>query len=433
MEKAKRSLSLICPEHEMPIGMLNTDPNAKKIGYCYECIDESDGTVNLKSVASYLKDIASAFEACRQRASACEPPAEYLEELSKKGERLVRLSQHIDSEKDRVKKGFEEVRKKVTQVIDQKEKDYLERLDREITGLSELYLRFEKHIFTGRLRASDLQAMYPDLDVLKQRLSKVENIDQLQAFMVGIQEDIESQIDNNMEKEIYATREEIDILIGQLTIPESSFPKAESKLLKPENVEIFMKSFIREQVGVANSIVLSALSSERMSFFYEQFEAIRAWFPHGYKTDYFKLLYKGTVDGMSPQALHQKCDGKGATITLIKCRFPGIEEPHVIGGFLDKSLNSNQGWTSSEEAFLFSLSGHQNPIKCPIYRVQSAFYGTLEWGLKFGEDLQIEKTFKAGRIGNWAYSNASLLSPTKASNFLVEEVEVYQVQESKEV
>ncbi len=132
---------------------------------------------------------------------------------------------------------------------------------------------------------------------------------------------------------------------------------------------------------------------------------------------------------MSCQAFHQKCDNQGATITLIKCRFAGVEDSQVLGGFIDQSWNSNKDWNISTQAFLFSLSDRRNPVKCPINKIKSAFCGSPEWGPKFGEDLQIEKTFQTGRLGNWAYANANLLSPSgKVESFLVEEVEVYRVQ-----
>ncbi len=100
MEKAKFSLSLQCPDHNMVIGMLNLDPNAQKIGYCYECIEENErnGTnlKALKSVSSYLNECSSFYEKCRQRVdNAGEPPAEYTEKLSLQGESLEKLSKHI--------------------------------------------------------------------------------------------------------------------------------------------------------------------------------------------------------------------------------------------------------------------------------------------------------------------------------------------------
>ena len=65
-----------------------------------------------------------------------EPPANFLEELSKKGERLERFSKHIDQEKEKVKKSFEEIRKNVIQVIGQKEATCLELIDKEILDFS---------------------------------------------------------------------------------------------------------------------------------------------------------------------------------------------------------------------------------------------------------------------------------------------------------
>ena len=102
--------------------MLNIAPNAKKTGYCYECIAHNgrDGTPfeTLKTVSTYLKDSSVFYEKCRQRAQTVgDPPAEFLEELSKKGELLDRMSKHIGQEKEKVRRGFEEIRKTVMKII----------------------------------------------------------------------------------------------------------------------------------------------------------------------------------------------------------------------------------------------------------------------------------------------------------------------------
>ena len=192
MDQAKTSLSLRCPDHQSQfIGMLNVDPDAKKIAYCYECIERNneDGIIikTLKSLPSYLKESSGFYEKCRQRAqSVGEPPVNYIEELSKKGECLEKFSKYIDQEKDRVKKSFEEIRKNVIQIINQKEKECLDLLDKEVLGLSEAFLQFEKLLLKGWPKVSDSQATYPELDVFMQKISKIENIDQLQAFMAGV-------------------------------------------------------------------------------------------------------------------------------------------------------------------------------------------------------------------------------------------------------
>ena len=131
---------------------------------------------------------------------------------------------------------------------------------------------------------------------------------------------------------------------------------------------------------------------------------------------------------MSSQAFHEFCDGKGPTITLVKCRFDGALESRNLGGFIDQSWHSKNCYSKSSEAFLFLLNEQGNSVKCPILRVNRAISGSNEYGPKFGEDLEIEKTFQTGCLGQYAYSNASALCQGNTNTFRVEEIEVFQVQ-----
>jgi len=66
-----------------------------------------------------------------------------------------------------------------------------------------------------------------------------------------------------------------------------------------------------------------------------------------------ELLYKGSEDGFKAENFHQKCDGKGATLTLVS-----TADGYVFGGFTTRSFQSPEKWEriSDGEAFCFSLS-----------------------------------------------------------------------------
>ena len=433
------SFSLQCPEHNTPIGMLNIDPYAQKIGYCFECIEQSEKNgapiKTLKTISSILSDCSGFYEKCRERArNTGEPPAKFLGELSKKGERLEKLSKHIDEEKDRVKKSFEEIRKIALQIVSEKEKECLESLDREVSDLSEAYQKLEKLISRGWPKPSDIQALYPELDALKQRIAKIENIDQLEGFMAEVQGDMKRErlLTNHYENG-WENNNEIKHLIGSLHTLESSLPKVSTSFTNPDTLEAvikdLMKKFIDKEVEIESSFVAKIKSSIISP---EKFEVLRDWLPQGSKSNP-KLLYRGSVDGMACEKFHEKCDGKGATITLLKCRFKGAQESSVLGGFIDKSWHSNELWTSSKEAFLFSLKEGKAPIKCPILESESnsAFYGAPKGGLYFGNgtDLYVREDFKTGLITPRTYSNAVALCDGKERNFSVEDIEVFLVQE----
>jgi len=441
MEQAKLLLSLKCPQHkDQLIGVLDTNLASQKLGYCYDCIVENSmqGTVpkTIKSLDGYLKETSEFYEKCRQRAHIIgEPPVNYIEELSKKGERLERLSHHIDQEKDKVMKNFEEIRKNVIQIIDQKEQQCLELLDKEISGLSEVYLHLEKLLARGWPKLSEVEGMYPELEVLKQKISKIENTEQLQGFMAEVEEDIrrENVYSINGEYGQERRKREIDRLIQCLSLPENSLPKVNMEALNTENtMKDSMKGFIQQEVRVENSILerMNAPHYESNIVSDEQFEILKGWLPAGYKFD-LKLLYRGSVDGMSPQAFHEKCNNKGATITLIKCRFNGTPRESILGGFLDQSWNSNESWIGSYEAFLFALGEHRgNSVKCSISEPHYAAYGSGQWGPVFGNALCVHNNFKTGAVGPQSYSNTIILcnGDGMKTTFIVEDVEVFCVQ-----
>ena len=188
-----------------------------------------------------------------------------------------------------------------------------------------------------------------------------------------------------------------------------------------------MKEFIQQEVRIEKDKI-----SESQIIQNEQVEILRDWLPEEYKFDFLKLLYRGSVDGMTPKMLHEKCDDKGPTITLIKCRFNDVEYSSVIGGFLDQNWNASERWTGSREAFIFSLREKNNSAKCPILEDRSycAFYGSWQDGPVFGNgnDIFVSNDFQRGSIAPGAYLNAEKLCPGKSVSFVVEEIEVLQVQ-----
>lgn len=67
------------------------------------------------------------------------------------------------------------------------------------------------------------------------------------------------------------------------------------------------------------------------------------------------LLYRGTRDTFKAPKFHELCDGKGATISIIKSKCG-----KVFGGYTSTAWSSVRGYKKDEKAFLFSLT---NKIK----------------------------------------------------------------------
>jgi len=441
MEQANLSLSLQCPDHGLAIGMLSTDLNAKKIGYCDECIAENgeDATFlqTLKTVSNYLKDTSSFYEKCRQRVShAGQPPANFLEELSKKEERLEKLSRHIDEEKDKIKKSFEEIRKNVMQIINKKEKEFLELLDKEISCLSGAYLWLEKIVTARWPEPSEIQNVYPDVGSLEQGMSKIQDMNQLQVFMQATQQDMQLKSSWGLqEDDSNRIKKAVDGLIRDLNILGSYQPKIRADFLDFENLKSLtrdlMKGFIQQETRVENSIVAKIGRRGSKIIADEKFQILRDWLPEGYKFE-LRLLFRSSVDGKSAKVFHQKCDGKGATITLMKCQFEGALSDSIIGGFLDQSWHSNGRYGSSIKAFLFSLGDQRSSsVKCSISEPRYAFYGDPQFGPTFGQyfDIMVGGQLQTGLMRPGSYSNSVVLSSNpKSQKFTIAEIEVFQVQ-----
>jgi len=444
MDQAKPLISIQCPEHKcQTIGILDINCSAKKLGYCYECMIESHTKdvlpKTMRTIADYLKDTSDFYSRCRQRVNnAGEAPAEYVEELAKKAERLEMLSKHVDKEKSKVKGRFDEIRKNVLEIIDLKEKECIRLLEEEVSGLSDLYTQYEKLLVTGWLKFSDIDAIYPTSDALEQRISKIVNLDQLQAFVKGVVED--TQIENlycDGKDGLQRRKDMIDQLSSCFQKIESSLPEVKSQLLNSEDLGSLMKKLLKEfneqEIGIENSIAsrMKEPLCESQIINYKQSEVLRSFLPNSDRL-HLKLLYRGSTDGMSSQIFHQQCDAQGATVTLIQCRFNGASSSSVLGGFIDESWHSESRYSDSKRAFLFSLSSATSPVKCPIIESSSqfAFYGNLNFGPRFGggHDLWIENDFKKGRITFNSYSNAASLCWNEESTFDVEEVEVFHVE-----
>ncbi|CAG8571482.1 551_t:CDS:2 [Ambispora leptoticha] len=64
-----------------------------------------------------------------------------------------------------------------------------------------------------------------------------------------------------------------------------------------------------------------------------------------------KLLLRGTRDGFSTSAFHNKCDNKDATIVIMKIR----ESGRLIGGYNPIGWSSRNMWVNSRYCFIFSF------------------------------------------------------------------------------
>lgn len=151
----------------------------------------------------------------------------------------------------------------------------------------------------------------------------------------------------------------------------------------------------------------------------------------------FVLLYQMSKDGLATSVFHQKCDNKGATVTIITS-----SEGYVFGGYSVLPWTSSGTWgnDTSGQSFLFSIINPRNgqPTKFALTSSGCTIYCNGSYGPTFGGNHDITTTTNS-QIGSNAYtnlghsySNSTGLGGetvfTGSRNFTLKELEVYQVQ-----
>ena len=116
------------------------------------------------------------------------------------------------------------------------------------------------------------------------------------------------------------------------------------------------------------------------------------WLPPNSKTT---LIYKGSRDGMNAGAFHNKVNGKGANITILK-----NSHGHTIGGYTSFDWGSAGCYAGDSNAFLFSLDTNRKFMPTAWHSVCAHQpYGPTFGG---GHDLMI---FGWNYNGNDCYHN----------------------------
>ncbi|CAG8440650.1 2770_t:CDS:2 [Acaulospora colombiana] len=140
----------------------------------------------------------------------------------------------------------------------------------------------------------------------------------------------------------------------------------------------------------------------------------------------FKLLIRGSRDGMKIQEFHDRCDNKKATLIVIKVADTG----DIIGGYNPLPWASTHKWISTTESFIFSLGidgkgidgkGIGNSILSRVTNPDEAIFdgNSTSPNFGFGYDLW----WFGGRGYRKDYEKSILLN----SSFKTQDYEVFEV------
>jgi len=103
----------------------------------------------------------------------------------------------------------------------------------------------------------------------------------------------------------------------------------------------------------------------------------------------YTLLYRGSVDGLTPKAFHRLCDSQGPTVTLIRS-----DNGSCFGGYASAPWNGGvRGSVADGEAFLFTVvntfSGGDPPTRFPVSDPSIAITGQPYYGPCFGNEALV--------------------------------------------
>mmetsp|Transcript_23722 Transcript_23722/g.20609 ORF Transcript_23722/g.20609 Transcript_23722/m.20609 type:complete len:297 (+) Transcript_23722:394-1284(+) len=150
------------------------------------------------------------------------------------------------------------------------------------------------------------------------------------------------------------------------------------------------------------------------------------------------LQYRASQHGYNAKDFHQRCDGKGPTLTLVRA-----STGRTFGAYTDQEWASDDKYKSSSKSFLFSIDleekyelkpGHEQYSSRSAYNLGPCFGG--------GYDLRLSDNFQnnqcSGYIGfsyeTKKYDKGALVTRYPAdvyghTFFTVNEIEVFHVQD----
>ena len=146
-----------------------------------------------------------------------------------------------------------------------------------------------------------------------------------------------------------------------------------------------------------------------------------------------ELLYRGTRDGMTGDAFHNKCNNKGPTITLIK-----NEKGYIFGGYASIDWQGGSGnYRTAPDSFIFTLTNmfDIDPTKFPNSSTNYSIYDRSIYGPCFGGGFDIGIQFPSSHHTNFPHSYKDVLGKgysifkgdTDNYKFNLKEIEVFKL------
>ena len=244
-------------------------------------------------------------------------------------------------------------------------------------------------------------------------------------FQIKEKELTEKEIQNNIMEfmnKIYLENEELKKKVNELQLENQKF---KTKLEENQKNLDEKKQIERIKILFKDSAIVKN----------DEKKMINDWiYPYSEKNITSELLFRTSVDGDNANTFHNKCNGKGPTITFIK-----TTSGKRIGGFTMISWKSSNCYKADSDAFIFSLDTCQKFVQWRNFN--DAIYDYSSYGPTFGDghDIYIANGCKSNS-NNYCNSNYSygfyysynlINTGTQSTNFQVADYEVYLIKINK--
>jgi hypothetical protein len=446
----------------LPVHGMCFDEKCNGILGCLECLlaNHGDHSKKILSIPTLVKKADEYYSLMQNVRATEDPPAELRDILNKEDESLTSLTLHIDTEKEKLETIIHEFQQTFIALTNKMKSKFFKELDSQV---NDLYANFKAYriLYTSFYRGDQVKCVeFPSLaDVMKQlnesiekkdlevQLKKLhdditrrslfpetleENILQMEARVWDFGEKLKKQICSkpSIDTSIKELNTQIDKSFGEIT---NYFDRSDQNLcsnkvhpiiaipnVAPPKIPIPKLDIPNIDIPQIDSYILKENSEKLL---------IQQWLPM--KGAHLRLLYRGSQNGYTSSAFHQRCDTSKNTITVVQ-----NDHGKIIGGYSNHTWNGTGSYKESYEAFLFSITDKEKFHV--VKNAKNAIYAKREFGPTFGfvHDLHICNQCNTvngsyGAINNNCYGSMIRSREQFGGSktlFLVKEIEVFAVE-----
>ena len=248
----------------------------------------------------------------------------------------------------------------------------------------ECNIKYEEYYFNGLLPPKEIE--FKDILSSSFKLSWKIDDNKLNINKNQIKFQVEIKKENENFKKVYEGNE-MNCLIENL----NKNTNYEIRICLIYNNITTKWSEIKKIKTTIDSIIL--LNSKKYEEFYKK---LIEW--TGYKN--MELLYRGSRDGMTSNAFHNKCNNQTPTLCLFKST-----KGYIFGGYTPYTWCNYGGHRSNSNSFIFTLTNIHNipPTKFLNSNSNYSIYDDSNYGPTFGGGSDIG-IFYNGNNNNYNYS-----------------------------